>query len=142
MTYNEKVEFLKNYKYLKAKIKALLKEREFYQNQRIKYAGSIIRPSSSTNSLDNGFSFVVATLSEIEYDLSCKIKQAREELNEVVKAIESIEEVNQRTVLMLHYINGHTFERIAKMMPYSSRHYVSELHKIAITRMSVTNRNK
>jgi len=139
MDYEEKVEFLKSYQYLKNKIQSLIREREFYQNQRIKYAGSIIQQPSSQINKKGGISFVVATLDEIEYNLSNEIKRVTKELNNVFNTIEGVENTNYRSILMYRYVNDYTFEEIADRLPYNSKQYVCELHEKIINSMTMTN---
>ncbi len=65
---------------------------------------------------------------EIEQEIAGEIRRLRRVRAEIVRAIERVEDENQRTVLELRYIAGLRFEKIAARMSYD-RTWVWKLHK-------------
>lgn len=64
------------------------------------------------------------------------IKKAREALEEIENAIESIENNRQRRVLTLRYLHGNTWEQVAEKMKIDVRS-VTRIHGAALDRIEI-----
>ena len=70
----------------------------------------------------------VATVVELEKEIAGEIDEMRRARGEIVRAIEAVDDADQRTVLEMRYLAGRRFDAIAREMHYD-RTWIWEIHK-------------
>lgn len=73
----------------------------------------------------------VASMADTEKMLETTRAEAAKSMTEITKAIMSVKNDRLQLVLLLHYVNGLTWEQIAEVMSYDVRH-IYRLHGIAL----------
>ena len=138
MDYEEKVEFLRKYKYSIDMLKSIDDEILQIDTQLMKYGSSIIPPPQENG---NYTSNAIARLVGRKIDLEEQHKYEREECKRnrlaVVKVINTVKDLDAIMLLRYRYINCWTFDKIANEMPYNDRQAVHRKHKKIIDELQV-----
>ena len=75
-------------------------------------------------------------LIELEKIVNARVREMCRVKRLAMEAIESVEEMRYREVLELYYLDGYTWEQVAKAMSYDVRH-VTRLHGKALQKVKV-----
>ena len=136
MTNQDKIRFLKQYKYNDLKINNLLQEKELWRTRAEKVTTIITgmpHSDSQENARENAIVKMIECGQKIDkiiddyFDLGVKIR----------RVIETIEEDDLQALLILRYLNNQTFEQIAVGMDYSWRQ-IHRMHSKALSRLKLS----
>ena len=125
----KKKAWLKSYRQMTLKLKALLEERVQWEA-----IATHITPQYSDTPKSGGEDRVqrsVDKLADIDEQIFNQLEQLEQRRAEIINAIEQMSDERYKTVLHLHYINGDSFELVAVTMNYDFR-WVKELNRRAL----------
>lgn len=138
MTYDEKINYLSSYLYLKKECKELQEHLEHIEFKKSKISGGIIN-ISKTNDYNN-HSRLMYLLEETEL-LENKIISKMNEYTNVLEKIEldinKLDDIREQQLLRYRYIYGYTFQKIADKMHYNDKSYVHKCHKKIIQKINL-----
>ena len=126
MEYQEKVERLKRYRMLDAKIANLTEELQVWQARATKITAS-----------GNQMQKCVEKMCAIKDELAQETANLQQSKHQIEEAIRSLEDKTEQDVLWYYYIRGMTFERIAVEMNYSWRQ-INRKHKSAMKKIKMS----
>lgn len=132
-------EYLGRYRHLKADI-----DNKTEQLKELRTLAESVGYSSGTGcsgETSDKVGKTVAKIVDMENDISCQIEKLFEVKKEIEEIIAKVDNFALRQVLMLRYINGYTFERIAEKMFYTYK-WVCILHSKALNAVIVPDMEK
>lgn len=135
MEYQEKIEQLKLYRLLDAKIESLTEEMQMWKARATKIT-SAISPEPKSHGSGNQMLLCIDRICEIEEEIAESTIKLQQRKHQIEEAINSLEDAAERDVLWYRYIKGFTFEKIAVKMNYSWRH-IFRKHKQAIAKLNL-----
>jgi predicted transcriptional regulator len=135
MTNQEKIKYLKQYKYLDLKINNLLDEKERWKTKAEKVT-STISDMPNGNDGENQRENAMCMMIDIDKEINNTIDKYYDLGKEIKKSIENIEGDELKVLLTGRYIIGRTFEQIAVDMNYTWR-WIHKLHSKALERLSI-----
>lgn len=136
MTYQEKVEWLKRYRYLIVKVKYKEKQLVKWQEQAYKMSKPISDMPKSSNTNNPIEEFILAAV-DMQREIARDLTRSIELITKIEKSINLAEDEACKQVLTLKYINLLTFEQIAVEMKYSYEQ-IKRIHKKAILSLKMT----
>ena len=120
MTYQEKVEWLKSYQIIDAKIGSLTDELQVWNNRATKITTSFSSEPKAAGGGDQ-LQKCVDKICELQEELAREMQLLQRRRQEIERAINTLDDERFRGVLYLKYIEGMTFEQVADSIPYSSK---------------------
>ena len=136
MTYQKKVEWLKSYQIIDAKIGSLTDELQVWNNRTTKITTSFSSEPKAAGGGDQ-LQKCVDKICELQEELAREMQLLQSRRQEIERAINTLEDERFRSVLQLKYIEGMTFEEVADKIPYSCRQ-VHRIHKTAIEKIKMS----
>ena len=136
MTYQEKVEWLKSYQIIDAKIGSLTDELQVWNNRATKITTSFSSEPKAAGGGDQ-LQKCVDKICELQEELAREMQLLQRRRQEIERAINTLDDERFRGVLYLKYIEGMTFEQVADSIPYSSKQ-VYRIHKKAIESLKMS----
>lgn len=114
-------EYLSQYKWLCVEIEIKREQTEQLRDRAMSVSYNMSdKIGSSGGSRSDTMGRTVAKLVDAENEMGAMVDRLVALKSEIEETIESVEDLKLRQVLILRYINGNTFERIAEKMNYSS----------------------
>lgn len=135
MTNQEKIEYLKQYKYLNQHIEALLEEKERWKSKAEKVTSTITGMPHGSDG-ENPRELAICRMIDCENVATGMIDDFVDLGNNIKEAIENVDDIVLRLVLIHRYIEGKKFEEIAYSMNISWRH-IHRLHRKALDKIEV-----
>lgn len=90
-------------------------------------------PKGNGKSVTEKWTDAIQRLEEIQEEMNIEAQELSKELSDVRRAIKSLENENQKTVLMLRYVSGLTWnEVVRKLRGFYSERQVFRIHKEAL----------
>ena len=136
MNYEEKVEFLKGYRYAVLTIKGLEAEKQRWRDYGVdiaqKYNDMPIAQGGSEGRVSKSATGVVG----IEEKRAEELNKAFEERDKVCSAIDGLKNRRYRIILYLHYVSMMPFRAIARELDKSERNVI-EVHKKAVKELEI-----
>ena len=136
MEYQEKVERLKRYRMLDAKIANLTEELQVWQARATKITASFSSEPKASGSGDK-LQKCVDKICEIQSEITQEMVSLKERKKEIEEAIKMLKEKSEEDILWYRYIKGMTFEEIAVQMNYSWRQ-VYRKHRISVEKLKMS----
>lgn len=130
MTIERKKEYLSRYLEISREIDELCIELYEWRGKAVKIT-TVISSMPRANSFGSRMQDSVERITEIEDKISSRIEGLIAAREEIIRAIEQVNDSTLRLLLKYHYIQGFTWEKIADRMHYTSRH-VTRLHGQAL----------
>lgn len=122
-------EYLSQYKNLCTQIDIKKEQAEQLRDKAVSVSN--MSGSGGGNSRSDSLGKTVARLVDAEREIRAMIDRLVILKTDIENTIETVEDIKLRQILILRYINGHTFERIAEDMGYSVRQVLRK-HKTAL----------
>lgn len=136
MTYQEKVEWLKGYRIIDAKVEKLTEEVILWNDRATKITSSFSQEPKAAGSGDQ-LQKCVDKICELQEEIAREMQQLRELRRQIEMAINTLEDERFRGILYLRYIEGMTFEQVADRILYSSKQ-VYRIHKKAVEKLKMS----
>lgn len=132
----KKIAWLKRAFYTENQAKAWLEklERDRSHAEQVSKISSGI--GSSSRSSENCTEDALIRLAETERRTQEKLAKLVKIRNEIVQAIEQVEDSDMQSILVWKYLNYYTFEQVAEKMHYSVRN-VKYKHKSALDKLCI-----
>lgn len=129
-TNSDKKKYLNSYKWLKHRARSLELEIESIRSQ---YTGHAITYSDmpKAHNVERDLSDYAAEVDELLSDVIRLRTEAVKAYRQIIKDIEAVDDMAERELMRLRYINGMTWSQIADKMHYSDR-WVLVLHGRAL----------
>lgn len=90
-------------------------------------------PKGNGKSMTEKWTEAIQRLEEIQEEMNIEAQELSKELSDVRRAIKSLDNENQKTVLMLRYVSGLTWnEVVRKLRGFYSERQVFRIHKEAL----------
>lgn len=135
MTNQDKIAYLKQYKYLDNHIKRLLEEKERYQTIAEKITPTLSdMPHGGTG--ENPKELAICKMMDCERVATRMIDDYINLGNEIKALIDTVEDDDLRLLLLYRYIDGKTFEQVAVDMCYTWR-WIHKLHSKALDKLDI-----
>lgn len=133
--HKEKIEYLKQYKYLDADIDRKIKSLEDWRSKILNVTGTLSDMPKSNKRSDK-IADGIATINEIEETINKEIDELIELKAEIEGKINAVEDLRLRELLKCRYLDFKSFEEIAYLNGYSWRH-VFRLHELALDEIEI-----
>lgn len=133
MTNQEKIKFLRQYQ-------SILQKVEILQNDLIRWHALGEKITPALTGMPQGgqnapkVEQAVVMICETEDQIKERIEQLSNVYVQILKAIESVDDITLQNLLHRRYIDGQTFEEIAYQMHYSWR-WIHRLHRKALEKV-------
>lgn len=131
-------EYLSRYKSAQGEVQDIKRRIERIRDQMmgvkgIDYAG---KDMPKTRDVERDLSDYVAKIDDLIRDWKMAQLRALELMREISDAITAVQHAQARRVLMLHFIDGYTYERIADMIPCDIRS-VYRLRRVGLAQVVI-----
>lgn len=137
MTNQEKIKYLKQYKYLDDHINQLLEEKEQWRNRAEKMTPTWSDMPKGGTDDENLREMAICKMMDCER-LATRMIDEYVDLGKEIKAvIDTVDDIGSRLLLNYRYIEGLTFEEIAYKMSYSWRQ-VHRIHSEALNKINMS----
>lgn len=133
--HKEKIEYLKQYKYLDADIDRKIKSLEDWRSKILNVTGTLSDMPKSNKRSDK-IADGIAAMDEIESSINQDIDNLVALRAEIESKINSVEDLLLREILKCRYLDCQTFEEIAYKNGYSWR-WVHVLHERALDKINL-----
>lgn len=137
MTYDEKINYLKSFQYLKKECKDLQEQLELIEYKKSKINSGIIQ-ISTTNS-NTGYlplHYLISEADILQEQITLKLNEYNCTLRNIEEHIEQLEDTREQQLLRYRYIYGYTFQKIADKMHYNDKSYVHKCHKKIVKKLN------
>lgn len=135
MTSEQKIEWLKNYRALDAKIESLTEDLQVWNARATKITATISQEPKASSSGDQ-IQRCVDKICELREEISQEVDKLRQRRQQIEAAIRTLEDERYRDLLWYRYIEGMTWDEIAVKM-YYSRMQVCRLHGRALNKIKL-----
>lgn len=136
MTYQEKVEWLKSYRTIDAKVGKLTEDLNLWNDRATKITSSLSMEPKGAGDSDQ-LQKCVDKICELQEEIAQEMQRLRERRQQIETAIHALEDDRCRNVLILKYIQNCNFEEVAERMHYSWRQ-VARIHKKAVEKIKMS----
>lgn len=136
LTYEQKIEWLKSYRALDAKIESLTEDLQVWNARATKITASISQEPKAAGSGDQ-LQRCIDQICEIQTEIAQEMEKLRQRKQQIEAAIRALDGKAYRDILWYRYIQGMTFEEIAIKMNYSWRQ-VCRKHKNAVEKLKMS----
>lgn len=136
MTSEQKIEWLKSYRALDAKIESLTEDLQVWNARATKITATISQEPKASSSGDQ-LQRCVDKICELREEISQEVDKLRQRRQQIEAAIDALSEKSCQDILWYRYIEGMTFEEIAIKMDYSWRQ-VCRKHKKALENLKMS----
>ncbi|WP_041137927.1 RNA polymerase sigma factor sigma-70 region 4 domain-containing protein [Beduini massiliensis] len=136
MTYDEKINYLKSFQYLKKECKDLKEQLELIEYKKSKINSGILH--ITINNSNAGHSPLHHLISETDFlqeQITLKLNEYNQTLKNVEQKIQQLDDIQEQQILRYRYIYGYTFQKIADKMHYNDKSYVHKCHKKIIQKL-------
>lgn len=135
MTTAEKKERLRNFKKLGMEIDRKLEEVERLRAW-VTRTTPVFSAAPKSHGEGGGFAEKAERLIEVNAQINREIDRYIDERKTIAAAIEGLQDLTQRTIMGMYYLNGQTWEEIAEKIGYDVRH-VYRLHGTALEKIEI-----
>lgn len=135
MTSEQKIEWLKNYRALDAKIESLTEDLQVWNARATKITATISQEPKASSSGDQ-LQRCVDKICELREEISREMDKLRQRRQQIEAAIRTLEDERYRDLLWYRYIEGMTWDEIAVKM-YYSRMQVCRFHGRALNKIKL-----
>lgn len=135
MTSEQKIEWLKNYRALDAKIESLTEDLQVWNARATKITATISQEPKASSSGDQ-IQRCVDKICELREEISQEVDKLRQRRQQIEAAIRTLEDERYRDLLWYRYIEGMTWDEIAVKM-YYSRMQVCRFHGRALNKIKL-----
>lgn len=135
MTSEQKIEWLKNYRALDAKIESLTEDLQVWNARATKITATISQEPKASSSGDQ-LQRCVDKICELREEISQEVDKLRQRRQQIEAAIRTLEDERYRDLLWYRYIEGMTWDEIAVKM-YYSRMQVCRFHGRALNKIKL-----
>ena len=133
MTTKEKIEYLKQYKYLNRHIDRLLEEKEMWKARAEKVTSTVSDMPHGSDG-ENQRELAICKMADCERVVTGMIDDYVDLGNEIKALINTVKEENLKLLLLYRYIDCKTWEQIAVNMDYTFQ-WVHHLHGVALEKI-------
>lgn len=135
MTSEQKIEWLKSYRALDAKIESLTEDLQVWNARATKITATISQEPKASSSGDQ-LQRCVDKICELREEISQEVDKLRQRRQQIEAAIRTLEDERYRDLLWYRYIEGMTWDEIAVKM-YYSRMQVCRFHGRALNKIKL-----
>ena len=132
----QKIRYLSRYRKIDRQIDQLLEEQSRWREQALKITPTLSRAPGGGGS-GSPIERPMDKVSEIETEINRKIDELKIVQREIEETLNQLEDGHLNTLMKYRYINGLTWERIAKKMNYSYKQ-VCRLHGYALGKLKMS----
>ena len=133
LTYEQKIEWLKSYRALDAKIESLTEDLQVWNARATKITASISQEPKAAGSGDQ-LQRCIDQICELQTEIAQEMEKLRQRKQQIEAAIRALDGKAYRDILWYRYIQGMTVEETADKVGYSQKQ-ISRKHKIAVERL-------
>lgn len=135
MTSEQKIEWLKSYRALDAKIESLTEDLQVWNARATKITATISQEPKASSSGDQ-LQRCVDKICELREEISREMDKLRQCRQQIEAAIQTLDDERYRDLLWYKYIEGISLLLVAERMNLSWR-WVQELHKKAVEAIKI-----
>lgn len=135
LTYEQKIEWLKSYRALDAKIESLTEDLQVWNARATKITASISQEPKVAGSGDQ-LQRCIDQICELQTEIAQEMEKLRQRKQQIEAAIRALDDKRYRDLLWHRYIEGISLALTAERMNRSWR-WIQELHKEAVESIKI-----
>lgn len=137
MTYDEKINYLKSFQYLKKECMDLQEQLELIEYKKRKINSGIIHISTAnSNAGPLPLHHLISETDVLQQQITLKLNEYNQTLKNIEQRIQQLDDIREQQLLRYRYIYGYTFQKIADKMHYNDKSYVHKCHKKIIQKLN------